>query len=155
MAKESLKSASVLPKALEILEVVAQRRGDCGTLRRCDKLRKTLENLGDRIARSAPSEGIINSILRDRSLDALMILTDLNLVLQFEHREVEAPTENIRSKKHPGGDQLNQDFLGWAKQRTSSESELRNLLNSQLDDLAGVENLLAEVRSNLLLREVR
>jgi len=155
MVKESLKSASVLLKALEILEGAAERRGECGILRRCDKLRKTLENLGDRIARSAPSEGIINSILRDTRLDALMILTDLKLALQFELREVEAPTEKIRSEIHRLGVQLNRHFLDWAKQRTSSESELRNLLNSQLHDLAGAEKLLAEAGSNLLQGELR
>jgi hypothetical protein len=144
-----------LVDALELLMFAAESRHEGSVLSRCRNFLDNLEQLEARVSRNELPLGRINSILRDVRLDAVTILADLRLAIQFEFNELQAPTEKLRQEVHALGTELNKDFFKWAEDRSMDDAEIVNELNTQLRDINTAKSLLDETRQYLMGEEKR
>jgi hypothetical protein len=139
-----------LVEALELLMLAAESRNESSVACRCRNFLKDLEDLEPRVSRNQLPLGRINGILRDIRLDAITMFTDLRLAVQFEFKELQAPTEKLRQEVHRLGTELNKGFSKWAEERCLEDAEITNELNTQLKHINNAKTLLDEVRGYLM-----
>jgi hypothetical protein len=130
--------------------LAAESRHESSVASRCRNFLKDLEELEARASRNQLPLRRINSILRDIRLDAITFFTDFRLAVQFEFKELQAPTEKLRQEVHALGTELNKDFFKWAGERSMEEAEITNELNTQLQDINAAKTLLDEVKDYLM-----
>jgi hypothetical protein len=139
-----------LADALELLKLAANSRHETGVISRCRSFLEDLEELEARASRNQLPLGRINGILRDIRLDAITMLADLRLAIQFEFNELQAPTEKLKQEVHELGNELGKDFFKWAEERSLTNAEIEKELDTQLQGINNAKTLLDETREYLM-----